>query len=165
MTSALAALFERSRAALGTTQEELGARLGVSRRTAQRWAAGGIPSYSLADLARLVHPCDESLAREIAVAAGTSLEVLGLEPLAAPAAAKLPVEAIVDAVVCAAAEAMNLMPREARPGLLAAFARAKQIGLSVDEVEGALRASLAPTALPAASDDKRAKRRGADRPA
>jgi hypothetical protein len=42
---------------------------------------------------------------------------------------------IVDAVVCAAAEAMDLMPREVRPALLAAFARARRLGLGFEAIE------------------------------
>jgi hypothetical protein len=46
-------------------------------------------------------------------------------------------------VVCAAAEAMERMPRDVRPALLAAFRRAREIGLSVDMVERVLQASSA----------------------
>jgi transcriptional regulator with XRE-family HTH domain len=150
-----AALFERARQALGTTQEELGQRLGVSRRTAQRWAASGIPSYHLPDLARLAHPHDRVLAREIAAAAGITLEAAGIvqpPPPPAPPPPAHPPDSVVDAVVCAAAEAMEIMPKEVRPGLYAAFARAKEIGLTIDVIERALRAKLnvvQPAQLPA----------------
>lgn len=158
-------LFLLAGQALGETQEGLGKALGVARRTAQRWAKTGIPDDTLPDLAKLVYPHDADLAAEIAAAAGTTLEALGLvAPLVAPAPAPavevaaaparapepdpaapsasappLP-DAVVDAVVCAAAEVMNLSPREVRAGLLAAFACAREIGLSVDAVERALRA-------------------------
>jgi transcriptional regulator with XRE-family HTH domain len=135
------ALFELSRQALGTTQQELGQMLGVARRTAQRWAASGIPSYSLADLARVVHPRDPALAGEIARAAGMTLEAAGIAQRPAPPP-QSPPDGVVDAVVCAAAEAMELMPKEVRPGLYAAFARAKEIGLTVDVIERALRSKV-----------------------
>jgi hypothetical protein len=38
-------------------------------------------------------------------------------------------------VVCAAAEAMNMMPEEIRPALRAAFRRARLAGLSVEDVD------------------------------
>jgi hypothetical protein len=80
------AFFELSRQALGTTQEDLGRMLGVSRRTAQRWSGHGIPSHELAGLARLVHPRDPALASEIVGALGTTLEAAGIVPPAAPRA-------------------------------------------------------------------------------
>ena len=144
-----ATLFETCRTLFGTTQEGLGKLLGVSRRTAQRWANTGIPGYYLMDVARLVHPRDPALAREIVTALGTTLEAQGLvlpaptpSPLPPPAPAPDPPDGIVDAVVCAAAEAMEMMPKEVRPGLHAAFARAREIGLTVDLVERALRSKL-----------------------
>ncbi len=152
------AWFELARVALGTTQEGLGAMLGVSRRTAQRWANSGVPATSLPDLARVVHPRAPDLAREIATHMGVTLEGLGIAPPPAPAdlAPQLPAplplpppprplpDGVVDAVVCAAAEAMSLMPAQVRPGLYAAFARAKEIGLEVDVVERVLRGVLHP---------------------
>jgi hypothetical protein len=156
------ALFELARIALGTTQVGLGASLGVARRTAQRWSDHGVPSYHLPDLARLVYPHDPALAAEVAAAAGTSLEALGIvQPPPPPAPAALPPtppppappppppDGVVDAVVCAASEAMGLMPGAVRPGLHAAFARALEIGLSVELVERALRAKLSPPPAPA----------------
>ena len=118
--------FELARVALGTTQEALGKMLGVSRRTAQRWGASGIPGYELTKLARLVLPRDRALAVKIAAAAGTTLEAAGMEPPPPPPAP--PPDGVVDAVVCAAAEAMEMMPKEVRPGLHAAFARAAPEG-------------------------------------
>jgi transcriptional regulator with XRE-family HTH domain len=144
------AFFELARQALGTTQEALGKRLGVSRRTAQRWGASGIPSYELTDLARLVLPRDRALAVKIAAAAGTTLDAAGIEPPPPPPAP--PPDGVVDAVVCAAAEAMEMMPKEVRPGLHAAFARAKEIGLTVDVIERALRLKLQVVPAPALAE-------------
>jgi hypothetical protein len=50
---------------------------------------------------------------------------------------------VVDSVVCACAEAMDMMPRDVRPGLLAAFARATELGVDVQKVERVLRGTLA----------------------
>jgi hypothetical protein len=134
------------------TQAELGAKLGVSRRTAQRWARHGtrVLPKEMADLVALVHPYDADLARELATTLGQTLEGLGVVPPPAPALPPCappvplppPPAAIVDAVVCAAAEAMNLTPRDVRRGLHAAFARAHELGLSVGGVVDALTVSL-----------------------
>jgi hypothetical protein len=185
MAKARRPFFLLAHQAMGETQAGLGEALGVARRTAQRWAQSGVPSYYMPDLAKLVHPHDADLAAEIAAAVGTTLEALGLVvPAAAPALESAPVpqpavasamasaavasegtraavasasgpapampDAVVDAVVCAAAEVMNLPPREVRAGLHAAFASAKEIGLTVDVVERALRAKQqAPRPAPA----------------
>lgn len=162
MPSPTAALFVQSCAALHETQAGLGKLLGVSRRTAQRWTQSGVPPYHLRDLARLVHPHDAELAAQIAAAAGGTLESLGIvqpppppappppapppappEPPPAPPPPPPPPDGVVDAVVCAASDAMDMMPRDVRAGLLAAFARAREIGVTVEMVEGALRARLA----------------------
>ena len=147
--------FELAREALGTTQAALGKMLGVSRRTAHRWGASGVPSHELTGLARLVLPHDRALAVRIAAAVGTTLEAAGIEQPPPPPAPPP------DGVVCAAAEAMEMMPREVRPGLHAAFARAREIGLTVDVIEHALRVKLhvAPRAPALAEAPVPAKRR------
>jgi hypothetical protein len=45
---------------------------------------------------------------------------------------------LVDSVVCAAAEAMSLSPQATRPSVLAAFARARDAGLTLAAVVAAL---------------------------
>jgi len=133
------------------SQGELGEQLGSSARSGQRWERGeAIPSPGqIQQLARLVYPHDASLAAEIAAAGGSSLETLGLvqppspPPVAAPpAAAPAPPppdpKYLVDTVVCAAAEAMQMMPEQIRPALRAAFRRARLAGLSVDDCDRGL---------------------------
>jgi hypothetical protein len=162
------ALFSRAQLAMGLTQEQLGAKLRVSRRTAQRYAASGAPSDALKPLAALVYPHDRDLAAAIAAAAGTTLEELGIFPPPPPPPAKpapiaappeprappppppppLPPDGVVDAVVCAAAEAMDATPHQVRPGLLAAVQRARAIGVSLEQIERVLREALAPPAPP-----------------
>jgi hypothetical protein len=150
-------IFFLSVRALGTTQAGLGAMLGVSRRTAQRWSQQGVPSYSLPQLARLVYPHDAMLAARVAAALGTTLEAMGVAPpppparpapdaaaFALPPSPPPPPEGVVDAVVCAASDAMNALPRDVRAGLLAAFTRAREIGVDIPMVERVLRAQLAP---------------------
>jgi len=95
-----------------------------------------------------VYPVDAALAAEIAAAGGTTLEALGVLPPPPPPAPAppppvpvTPPDRVVDAVVCAAAEAMQVMPQAVRPAVLAAFACARELGLTVDGVERVLRAS------------------------
>jgi transcriptional regulator with XRE-family HTH domain len=137
-------LLHDSRRVLHVSQNELAARLGVSRRTGQRWTKGSGPDGTqLHGMARLVFPVDAALAAEIAEAAGTTLDALGLLPASAPGASPssvVPTERVVDAVVCAAAEAMQVVPQQVRPALLAAFACARELGLTLEDVERVLRA-------------------------
>jgi hypothetical protein len=160
MPATTGTLQERAQKVLGTNQRAFAERMGVSRRTAQRWSDHGVPAYELSKLARLVYPHDPAMAAEAAAYAGTTVEALGLLPPPPPAPPLAPPppplpppppppppDGVVDAVVCAASDAMDMMPRDVRAGLLAAFARAREIGVSVEHVEKALRAQLAP--LPA----------------
>ena len=132
----------------GVTQADLGEMLGVSRRTAQRWTRHGthLVEADMLRLVQLVHPRDPQLAAVLAATLGSTLEGLGIvkPPLPAPAPAPPPPlpAGIVDAVVCAAAEAMELTPRDVRLGLYAAFSRAQEIGLSVEVVLKALESKL-----------------------
>jgi hypothetical protein len=144
MPRPVGALLQFAREALLETNHGLAARLGSSRRTGQRWVGGGSqPSKAqLGRLAGLLFPTHEALAAEIAQAAGTTLGDLGLVH---PVPPKAPTrEALADSVVCAAADAMQRLPAELRPALLAAFARADAMGLSVAQVLGALEVQLAP---------------------
>jgi len=113
-----------------------------------------------------VHPVDPDLAAEIAASMGHTPVSLGIveppvaaaPPIAPAPAPGPPPDGIVDAVVCAAAEAMEMMPRDVRPALLAAFRRAREIGVPVDMVERVLLASLpAPPAPPPAPAAKRSR--------
>ena len=106
--------------ALSTNQEGLGRAAGASRRTVQRWVAGSQPvSIQFHALARAVYPLDAALAARLAERGGTTLAALGLgvtvasasASLAPPGARSASVERLVDALVCAAADAMELPPR------------------------------------------------------
>jgi hypothetical protein len=48
------------------------------------------------------------------------------------------VDDVIEAVVCAAADAMDESPRRVRPALLAALQRARRMGLTVEAMERAL---------------------------
>lgn len=141
-------LFLRARAALFLTQVELARLLGASRRTGQRWDSDkSTPSpQQLQTLAKHIYPVDPQLAAEIAQATDTTLVALGLAPPPPPANAPPPppVASIVDSVVCAAAEAIDVVPRAVRPALLAAFSRARELQLTIEVVEKALLGKPAP---------------------
>ncbi len=132
------------------SQGDFGEMMGVSRRTGQRWETGRAdPSWNkICQMARMVDPHDAALATQLAQAAGQSLVSLGLvkpppppEPAPPPGPPPAAAEDLVDAIVCAAAEAINLPPRDVRPALLAAFARARRLGLAIETVETTLGAA------------------------
>jgi DNA-binding XRE family transcriptional regulator len=146
------ALLTQAQTALGLTQETLGDLLGVSRRTMTRWQGGGHhPSIQQwADLARHVYRVKPALAQAIASEMGETLVSLGLvappappQPApvapAAPSRPEAPTVALVDSIVCAAAEAVASTPQSMRPALLAAFERAAVVHLSIDDIRAALR--------------------------
>ena len=125
-------LFRQARRdVLGMSQGELGRVLGASARTIMRWESssdGGRRGW--AGLIRLIHAHDATLAAQMAAYAGGSIESF------------IPTHTVashlVDAVVCAAAEAIDSSPRALRIALRAAFARAAELGLSVEDVHTAL---------------------------
>jgi hypothetical protein len=134
-------------------QTKLAALVGSSKRTVQRWDDHSHPSYDvLRQLADMVRSEDPALAAEIdrhappppapPVAAPPAPVAAPAVLSPAPSAAPVPDVVLVDSVVCAAAEAMGVVPHAVRPALLAAFSRARDARLSVDVVV----ASLAPPA-------------------
>jgi|HubBroStandDraft_1064217.scaffolds.fasta_scaffold64436_1 hypothetical protein len=138
--------------ALGTNQRGLAELLGLSRRTISRWVRAGnalaTPAH-IDTLARAVHAHDPALAARIVAVRGATLVDAGIVP-PEPAPAPLPpppappAPYLVDVVVCAAAEALDVSPRVVRSALLAAFQRARAVGLDV----AALESSLAKPARP-----------------
>jgi transcriptional regulator with XRE-family HTH domain len=132
-------LLVRGREALRMTQDQLGEALGASLRTVQRWDAGDASPniVQVRTLAQLVFPKNRALAAELADVASETLESLGLaRPGASPTALR---GALIDAILCAAADAMGARPSAARAGLVAAFARARELGVGVDELEARLK--------------------------
>jgi transcriptional regulator with XRE-family HTH domain len=138
--------------ALKMSQGEFGSALGSSKRTASRWDAGkSTPGPdALARLAALLVPVDRALAGEVAGEAGQTLASLGLEP-PAPAAPPAPSPVPsgpppvsprerVDLVILAAVEGSGLLPSAVRPVLQAAVKRARELGLSLDAIDEALKA-------------------------
>jgi hypothetical protein len=149
MPTTIHGLIHLARRALNVgSQGEFGVLMGSSRRSGQRWETGrATPSYGqMCKMVAMVYPKDPELAAQLAAAVGQSLVSLGIEkpaapppaPVVAPAPPPPPIEDIVDSIVCAAADAMNAHPRDVRPALLAAFTRARRLGLGVETVEKAL---------------------------
>jgi len=147
------AVYEAQRV-LSLNQKELADLVGSSQRTVQRWVVrrGGLYPDHVTKLAVAVHPRDPALARRLAATIGQTLESMGLVVPPAPApvvpAAPPPVASpepspslplLVESVVSAAAEALDVSPRLARPAVLAAVERAKAAALSVDDLLAVLR--------------------------
>jgi hypothetical protein len=172
MPSPHALLVLLSRQALGLNQAGLADLLGSSLRTVQRWEAGRSTPYSwnLEKLADAVRPHNPELASKIDVWAPRPAPPAppGMPVAAAPMASPppplpppappppvIPAGVLVDAVVCAAAEAMTAAPQAVRPAVLAAFARARDAGLTVDGVLAVL--APPPPAEPVAAKGKAGK--------
>jgi hypothetical protein len=140
-------LIGEARRELRMTQEEFGHALGSSHRSAVRWDAGeATPSdHQLHTLARLLYPTNRALATEVADAAGgETLKSLGLEGSAPspapPAPATLPrAEDLVDILVLAAVELTGSSPATVRPMLHAVFRRGREVGITMEAAEKALR--------------------------
>jgi hypothetical protein len=126
--------------ALHTTLTSVARGIGISRRTMTRWMGNRqcMSPVRLHDLARLVHPADPAVAAQIAAVGGTTLVALGLEAPAAAVPAVDPRRHLVDAIVCAAAEALDASPRAVRPALVAAIRRTRETGLTLADVESLL---------------------------
>jgi hypothetical protein len=137
-------LLYDAQVALSTSQEGVGRVMGVSRRTMSRWVASQLPTLIPAHaepLVRAVYPADAALAERIAAVGGLTLKALGLEaPSEMLDAATGRTRA--DAVVCAAAEALDGSPLAPRRALIAAVRRARQLGLSLEALETYLTPSI-----------------------
>jgi DNA-binding XRE family transcriptional regulator len=152
-----------AREALGMDQGDLASAMSVSRRTIIRWQKGQTMPVEpqIRELADMVREQDEDLADELLASAmlaplprpeennssaleqGRNLiaahsEVAPSAPFAkpaAPAGPQGPAPAhLIDAIVCAAADAADVIPRAMRPPLHAAFSRAAQLGLSIESI-------------------------------
>jgi len=136
-------LVAKVRVALGLNQKELAAQLGVSSKTIGRWMKSGtmLASYQARRLVDLLAPVDRDLAARVAATQGETLATLGLETPAQPTHDVAVLPLAVDAVVCAAAEALDLSPRAVRPALVAAVRRAREAGVTMEQVEAALAAA------------------------
>jgi transcriptional regulator with XRE-family HTH domain len=144
-------LLVLSREQLSLTQEQLATLVGSSLRTVQRWEnKRSTPSpWNIHALADAVRSHDETLAAELDAWAPRPKPPEAPLPPPAPALIAMPSpmapppppppppiadDVLVDAVVCAAAEAMELTPRAIRPAVLAAFRRASDARLTAEAV-------------------------------
>jgi DNA-binding transcriptional regulator YiaG len=146
----------RAHLALGGSQAAFGERFGASRRTVSRWTAGETcPTFeTLTAMVAAVHTKDPGLAAELAVGMGSTLVELGIvaPPAPPPPPAPLPVPPVgithpalvLEGIVHAAADAMDLSPRLVRAGLAAAFRRAGELGVTVGDVDAWLTPRSAP---------------------
>jgi DNA-binding XRE family transcriptional regulator len=130
-------LVSQTRQTMGLSREELGQLIGLSKRTVGRIELGqsAIVAPDLCTLARHVHPRDAGLAEELARAGRSTLSDLGVVPPAQPVPMA---HLLIDSVVCAAADAMNVAPESVRGSVLAAFRRARELHMSLEDVENAL---------------------------
>ena len=127
-----------ARGTLGMTQLELGAALSVSHRTVLRWEGrrSEPAPFQVSALAELVRPENGPLADELLDLAGIARPVPPPEP---PPPPRVPRPAIqpkhaIDLLVYAAADAIDMPPRAMRVAMAAAFARAAEMGLTVEAV-------------------------------
>jgi hypothetical protein len=138
------ALLHEIHVALEMNQRQLGEFLGISKRTAQRVDAGEstLSPDHFTRIARALHGKQPALAARVAKRAGTTLQGLGLAAPTQVAAvspkAPPPHPRVAESVVCAAADVMQLTPSAVRPALLAAFKRARELGLNVEMIAEAL---------------------------
>lgn len=142
VTKTRAGLLIEARRTLVLSREELGRLLQRSKRTVGRMEIGqsAIDAEEFHQLARSVHPHDAALAEELARAGNTTLLDLGVVPSSPPVVMGpvVPSHLLVDAVVCAAADALNVAPESVRASVLAAFRRARELHMTLEDVENAL---------------------------
>ncbi len=139
-------LIKLARVRLGATQLTFGKQLGVHAQTISRWEFGrALPMHEhLQTMVRLVHPKDRELAALLAGRIGQNLHGLGLEPAVTPAQpVGVHAKRAADAVLCAAAESIDLSPVRLRGALLAAVEEAVAAGLTLEALRDGLRPSKA----------------------
>jgi hypothetical protein len=145
MSDPTAFLVREARIAMGLHSDQAFADfLGVSRRTVQRHAhTSGVPQGDgHSRLLRALHPLNPQLAQQLALALGKNLVQMGLEAPAPPRGAPQPLKPTrpearrehAALVVVAAADALGMPPREARPVLAAIFSEARATGVDMDQL-------------------------------
>jgi hypothetical protein len=94
---------------------------------------------TIKSLVPAVHPRAPALAARVAAAGKKTLADFGLaSPPSAAQGTVEPAPYALDAVLCAAAEAGDVTPRQMRAGLLAALKRARECGLPLERMEALL---------------------------
>jgi hypothetical protein len=141
--------------AASLNQRGLASLLGVSDRSITRWmggVSGILMPAQLQAAAKAVYAKDPALATDLAQRGGTTLEALGLvkppPPPPPPPAPPLPPPhvpaALLDSIVCAAAEVNHVAPREVRPIVVAAILRAADLGLTIEALARTLKSMPVP---------------------
>jgi transcriptional regulator with XRE-family HTH domain len=137
MTRLFPVLCAEARRRMHVNQRQFAEAVGSSLRTVQRWEtsrSSPVPA-AIHRVADAVRPHDASLAAELdALSPRPAPPASLVTPPASPERPPLTDAILLDALVCAAAEAMGLAPQTLRPALLAAFTRAKATGLTIDAV-------------------------------
>jgi transcriptional regulator with XRE-family HTH domain len=146
---------------LGMSQRGLAELTGVSRRTILRWYSNrALPiAAHVTPVIEALYPQHRDVAVKLAHKLGHTLVTLGVAPAEPPGKAAPPSEPappapppplapaprafppadlLIDSIICAAAEALSTTPAAVRPVVQAAFARARGLGVSVQEVDDAL---------------------------
>lgn len=120
---------------LRLSQTDLGARVGVLYRTIGHWRRGdALPNAARrAKLVAAIHAIDPATAAEVAAAAGAPL---GGGGGAAPSRSGRTLAG--DSIVCAGLEAFDGTPKTFRRALGAAFARARELGMTLEGAEAEL---------------------------
>jgi transcriptional regulator with XRE-family HTH domain len=153
MAESLPLLITRAMRTLSLSQEALGQRVIASRKTVGRWQTGmSTPGVkTMAEIADLVVPHDRELALALVdqfnATSSPAFQVPRERflPEVPPAAKPKPVEPHkIEAVLFAAADAVDQSPRAVRAVLHAAFTRAAELGVTPTEVAD----FLAPRARP-----------------
>jgi hypothetical protein len=164
MPTDTAALIEQACGEFLWNQKDIARVIGVSLRTIQRRSGKGYIHHNWEHhrFIQAVHARNPMLADQLAVSIGTTLEALGLAPLPVPkppppppAPPPLPPPGPpaarrehADAVVSAAADALNLVPREARPIVAAIFARISDLEVDLPGLVKLLKGDGAAAAKP-----------------
>jgi len=151
MPRPLPLLLVLAREDLGMNQMKFASLVQSSQRSVQRWESNlAIPAaHHMHLLIDTIAPRAPALAAELAEWAprpppvaqhveAPARVVEHVEPSPVPLRSRVAPQILVDAVVCSAADAVSLLPNAIRPALRAAFARAHEVGLTVEEVMTAL---------------------------
>jgi pyruvate/2-oxoglutarate dehydrogenase complex dihydrolipoamide acyltransferase (E2) component len=157
----LPTLIWEARKRVAYSNRDFAALTGMSLRTVERMSASGSYRGDVATLlAKKVFPVDPALARDLAVALGTTTIALGLEeppapptppakpaPVAPAVPAKTPArQEHADSVVLAAANAMQVLPNAVLPAVVAAMRRAAEMDVDLNDLVRLL--SKSPKASP-----------------
>ena len=153
MVTSNVALILKAMTELQLNQQGLAELIGVSVRTLQRNIAfGGLTRQAHYErLVQALHARNPALAADIAASVNSSLPQLGVHTPATALPPPKATRAHAEAVVCAAADAMALVPRDARPAVAAIFSRVVELEVDLPSLVALL---IEPQAAPKAKVQK-----------